>query len=133
MRMRPWSGSSTKIGTALSASFIGLDVYGRSKEGESLATAVPKAVVTNAIYSAIPGGIPTMLAITGATALPSIADGIDRQRNMLDRRKGMMNNSYKENDAQLQALSQGMMRMNQASNQNSMRLATQAQSRYQTY
>lgn len=124
---------SLSAGGVIGVGFVGLDTYGRMSQGESVATALPKALVTNAVWAAMPGGYIGAAALMGVQVLPQAMDTLSQGQQNLNKNKRMMNGYYQENDAQLSALSRGMDRMQQARGVRSAQMMNHAKGRVQAY
>lgn len=128
------SGMAKKLaGGALSYGFIGVDSYMRMKDGESAPVAVGKAVLTNAAFSLLPGGIIGAVALGGIMAAPAMASEMNRAARGMNGQKQMFHNNFQETTSQVNMLQTGMSRMNDSRTQLTRQMANHARGAAKAY
>ncbi len=105
-------GSS--LGGPLNVAFVGVDSAMSMKEGDNAAVAVGKALLTNAAFSLIPGGIVGAGILGAAMAAPQIKDQMDQAAGNLNKKKQSFASTFQETESQLTMMQQGIGRMQDA-------------------
>lgn len=93
-------GRLAKLNGAMAAGFVGLDTYMNMQEGDSMPVAAGKALLTNAIWMAVPGGFFTAAAFGVAMATPQILDAVHQGRRNLSRKAQIFGKGFQENEGQ---------------------------------
>lgn len=101
-------------GRILNHGFIGVDTYMRVKDGENLPMAVGKAVLTNAAFSLLPGGIVGGIAVMGAMAAPEIMNAMDGAAGNLNAKKQQFGGDFQESRTQMRSMQTGLNNMQNA-------------------
>ncbi|MCD7910980.1 hypothetical protein KC480_05500 [Bacillus velezensis] len=104
-------GKAGALGGIANVAFVGIDSSMRMQDGESAPVAVGKALVTNAAFSLIPGGIYGAVAVGVATAAPEIMNQLDTAAANLDSKKKQFGGNFQESEPQLTMMQQGISRM----------------------
>lgn len=121
----------------LGGAFVGYDAYSRIKDGENAAVAIGKAVVTNALFAALPGGIVGGLAIGGgvmvASMAPDLYDAVEAKKADLSRKSDSFQTSFEESEGQIANRQQGMQQQQQAEQYALDRMRRHAQGAHSTY
>lgn len=120
-------------GNVLNHGFIGVDTYMRVKSGENLPTAVGKAVLTNAAFSMLPGGIIGGLAVVGAMAAPEMMNALDGASNALNAKKQQFGGNFQGSQVQEQMMQQGLGKMQNARMQATRSMANHARGAQKVY
>lgn len=121
----------------LGGAFVGYDIYSRMKEGEGAVSATAKALATNALFAALPGGIVGGIALTAGVAVASMApelyDTMEAKKAELGRTNESFNTTFEESEGQIANRQQGMVQQRQAEQYALDRMRRHAQSAHSTY
>lgn len=121
----------------LGGAFVGYDIYSRMKEGEGAVSATAKALATNALFAALPGGIVGGLALTAgvtvASMAPELYDTMEAKKAELGRTNEAFNTTFEESEGQIANRQQGMVQQRQAEQYALDRMRRHAQSAHSTY
>lgn len=133
------SGKMTKINKVLGPGFVGVDTIMRVKDGESVPVALGKALVTNAAFNMIPGGmvggIAVMAGISAIQAAPAISRAIEAKQAKMGQ-KGMTfggASKFIGNEAQENMKQQGLSQMDAAANHGLKQIMRHARGAHNTY
>ncbi len=110
-RLKKFGGT---LGGPLNVAFVGLDSAMSMREGDNAAVAVGKALLTNAAFSLIPGGIVGAGVLGAAMAAPHIKNQMDQAAGNLNQKKQSFGGSFRETESQLTMMQQGIGRMQDA-------------------
>ena len=120
-------------GSLLNYGFIGLDSALRIKDGESAPVALGKALLTNAAFSLLPGGLPTMLGLMAVQAAPEIMNQLDVAAGAINAKKRQFGGNFQETESQLTMLQQGLTKMQNARMQAARVMANHARGAQKVY
>jgi hypothetical protein len=120
-------------GNVLNYGFIGVDSYMRIKDGESAPVAVGKALLTNAAFSLIPGGIVGAMGVMGAMAAPEVMNQMDRAAGGLGAKKKQFVGNFEQSETQVAMMQQGLGRMQDARSHAVRRMANHARGAQKVY
>lgn len=120
-------------GSILNHGFIGLDTFMRVKDGEKLPVALGKAVLTNAAFSMLPGGIIGGMAVMGAMAAPEMVKQLDQAAGGLNAKKQQFGGNFQESEAQFGMLQRGVGSMHSARLQATKVMANHARGAQKVY
>lgn len=120
-------------GSILNYGFIGVDSYMRIKEGESAPVAVGKALLTNAFYTMLPGGIAGALAFEGAKAAPEMMMALDQAASGVGAKKQQFGGNFQSTEAQQMMLQSGAQNMHSARMHAARKMASHARGAQRVY
>jgi hypothetical protein len=120
-------------GNILNHGFIAFDSISRVKSGENIPTAVGKAVLTNAAFSMIPGGIVGGMAVMAAMAAPEMMNALDAAAGKLNAKKQQFGGNFQESEVQMNMMQQGMGKMQNARMQATRSMANHARGAQKVY
>lgn len=120
-------------GSMLNYGFIGVDSFMSMKEGESAPVAVGKALLTNAAFSLLPGGIMGAVAIGAVASAPEIMNQLDRATGALDAKKRQFGGNFQESETQMMMMQQGLGNMQNARTHAVRRMANHARGAQKVY
>jgi hypothetical protein len=120
-------------GGVLNYGFIGVDSYMRIKDGENPALAVGKAVLTNAAFSLIPGGIVGALAVGAVASAPEVMNQLDVAAGKIDSKKQQFGGNFQETGTQLNMMQNGLGNMQNARMHATRRMANHARNAQKVY
>jgi hypothetical protein len=120
-------------GGLLNYGFIGVDSAMRMKNGESAPVAVGKALLTNAAFSLIPGGIVGATAVMAVASAPEIMNQLDRAAGGLNAKKQQFGGNFQESESQLQMMQTGVGKMQDARMHATRRMANHARNAQKVY
>jgi alanine dehydrogenase len=103
------------------------------KDGEKLPIAMGKAVLTNAAWSMLPGGIIGMGIATAAMSAPAIIQQMDVAAGKLNSKKQQFGGNFQESEAQFGALQRGASNMQNARMQATRVMANHARGAQKVY
>lgn len=101
-------------GGVLNYGLIGIDTYMNLKEGDSAPVAVGKALLTNAAFSLIPGGVPMALGLSAVAAAPSIMNALDQASFSMTQAKQSFRSDFQSTESQISMLQTGLTNMQDA-------------------
>lgn len=117
--------------------FVGYDIYSRMKEGEGAIAATAKALGTNALFAALPGGIVGGIAITAgvtvASMAPELYDAMETSKANMARTTDAFSTTFEENEGQIANREQGMQQQRQAEQYGLDRMRRHARSAHSSY
>lgn len=117
--------------------FVGYDIYSRMQEGEGAIAATAKALGTNALFAALPGGIVGGIAITAGVAAASMApelyDMMESKKAELSGVTNTFNTTFEENEGQIANRQQGMEQQRQAEQYGLDRMRRHARGAHSSY
>ncbi|MEB2276926.1 hypothetical protein LAV82_23180 [Bacillus sp. ILBB4] len=120
-------------GRLMNHGFIGLDTFMRVKDGEKLPVALGKAVLTNAAFSLIPGGIVGGMAAMAVMSAPDMMNQLDQATSALGAKKQQFGGNFQESETQMYMMQQGLGRMQDARMQATRRMANHARGAQKVY
>lgn len=120
-------------GGLLNYAFIAGDSALRMKDGEAAPVAVGKALLTNAAFSLLPGGILGAVAIGAVMAAPEMMSQLDRSVNVLNSKKQQFGGNFKETEAQVSLMQTGLGNMQNARTHAARRMANHARGAQRVY
>lgn len=120
-------------GNILNHGFIGIDTYMRVKDGEKLPVALGKAVLTNAAFSLIPGGIVGAAAVMGVMAAPTVMNTLDQAAGGLNAKKQQFGGNFQESETQFNMMQRGLGNMQNARLQATKSMANHARGAQKVY
>jgi alanine dehydrogenase len=127
-------GTIAKMGgNVFNYGFIGVDTFSRIKSGESAPVAIGKALLTNAAFSLIPGGIVGVAAIGVAMAAPEIINQMDAAAGNLNNKKKQFGGNFQESETQMMSLQNNVSSMQNARMQATRRMANHARGAQKVY
>lgn len=101
-------------GRLLNHGFIAFDSFMRVKDGESIPVAVGKAVLTNAAFSMLPGGIVGGMALMAVASAPEVMNQLDAAASGLNAKKQQFGGNFQQTEAQMNLLQSGVGNMQSA-------------------
>ena len=117
--------------------FVGYDIYSRMKEGEGAVSATAKALGTNALFAALPGGLVGGIAIgvgvTVASMAPELYDVMEGKKAELSGVTDTFNTTFEENEGQIANRQQGMQQQRQAEQYGLDRMRRHARGAHSSY
>lgn len=126
-------GKAGTLGGIANVAFVGIDSSMRMQDGESAPVAVGKALLTNAAFSLIPGGIYGAIAVGAATAVPEVMNQLDAAASNLGSKKQQFGGNFQETESQLTMMQQGISRMQNARMQVTRQMANHARGAQKVY
>lgn len=120
-------------GNLLNHGFIGLDTYMRVKDGENLPVALGKAVLTNAAFSLIPGGIVGAMGVMAVASAPQIMNMMDQAASNIGAKNQQFGGNFQESEAQMNMLQSGLGKMQDARMMATRRMANHARNAQRVY
>lgn len=132
-KLQKQSKTAKYTGRALNYGFIGVDTYMRVKDGEALPVAAGKAVLTNAAFSMLPGGIIGGMAVMGAMAAPEIMNTLNQAAGNLNAKKQQFGGNFQESESQMMLMQQGIGKMQNARMQATRSMANHARGAQKVY
>lgn len=133
------NGAMGKINKVLGPTFVGVDTVMRVKDGEAVPVALGKALVTNAAFSMIPGGIIGGVAVMGGVAAiqaaPTIARAVADKQARMGQKSMTFGGASKfiGNEGQENMMQQGLSQMDQAANHGLKQIMKHARGAHNTY
>lgn len=128
------SGMGARIGgNILNHGFIAFDSYSRIKDGESAPVAVGKALLTNAAFSLIPGGIVGAMAVGAVMAAPEIMNQLDAGAGAIGSKKNQFGGNYQQTESQMAMMQSGLSNMQNARTHYARRMANHASGAQKVY
>ena len=128
-----------KVNKVLGPAFIGVDTVMRVKDGESVPVALGKAVLTNAAWSLVPGGVVGGLAVMGGMAAVQMAPAIAQAMNQKEAnmgKKGMVfggASNFVGSEGQQNMMMQGLAQADQALSASTQALSGHARAAHKMY
>ena len=133
------TGLGGKINKVLGPTFVGVDTVMRVKDGEAVPVALGKALITNAAFNLIPGGMLGGIAVMGGMAAiqaaPAVSRAIEAKHAKMGQ-KGMTfggAGNFVGNEAQENMMMQGLTQMDAAANHGLKKVMGQARGAHNTY
>lgn len=120
-------------GGILNYGFIGVDSVMRMKDGEAAPIAVGKAVLTNAAFSLIPGGIVGAMGVMALAAAPEIMNQMDHATGALGAKKQQFGGKFQQSESQVGMMRQGLGNMQNAQTHAVRRMANHARGAQRVY
>lgn len=121
-------------GNILNHGFIAFDAYSRIKEGESAPVALGKAMLTNAAFSLIPGGILGFAAIGAAMAAPEVMNQLDQASGAINAKKASFSGGkFQQTESQMALMQTGLTKMQGARTQFARSMANHARGAQKVY
>lgn len=117
----------------LDYAFIGFESRSRMKEGDSLPVAVGKAVLTDAAFSLLPGGIYGAIALGVISATPHVLNALDGARQSLNAKKSQFGGNFEHTPAQVSMIQTGMTNMQNARMHATRQMANHARGAQRVY
>ncbi|MED1301889.1 hypothetical protein P4388_31460 [Bacillus thuringiensis] len=128
------SGVGTRIGgNILNHGFIAFDSYSRIKDGESAPVAVGKALLTNAAFSLVPGGIVGAMAVGAVMAAPEIMNQLDVAAGVMNQKKKQFGGNFQQTESQMSMMQTGLSNMQNARTHFARRMANHAAGAQKVY
>lgn len=124
---------SRTMGGPLNVAFVGIDSAMRMKDGESAPVAVGKALLTNAAFSLIPGGMIGVAAIGAAYAAPQVVNQMDAAAGRINAKKSQFGGNFEQTESQVNMMQQGIGRMQNARAQATRQMANHARGAQKVY
>lgn len=138
-QVRQERGKMQKINGVLGPAMVGVDTIMRVKDGEAVPVALGKAMLTNAAWSLIPGGVVAGVGVMAGMAAFQMAPVIGQAVNAKSAKMGQKElgfggaSKFIGSEAQQNMMSQGLSQMNQASNHGVRAMANHARNAHKTY
>jgi hypothetical protein len=120
-------------GNILNHGFIGLDTFMRVKDGEKLPVALGKAVLTNAAFSLIPGGIVGGMAVMAAMSAPQMINTMDQAAGKINAKKQQFGGNFQQSETQFNMMQRGLGNMQNARLQATKSMANHARGAQRVY
>lgn len=120
-------------GGLLNYGFVGVDSYMRMKDGQSAPVAIGSALLTNAAFSLIPGGIVGAAAVMAVASAPEVMNQLDMAASGLNKKKQQFGGNFQETESQLNLLQTGIGKMQDARMQATRQMANHARGAQKVY
>lgn len=129
-RLKKMGGS---FGGPLNVAFVGVDSAMSMKDGDSAPVAVGKALLTNAAFSLIPGGILGVAALGAAAATPQIKVALDGAARNISAKSQQFGGNFQESESQVAMMQQGIGQMQNARMHATRQMANHARGAQKVY
>ena len=133
------NGKMGKINKVLGPTFVGVDTIMGVKDGESVPVALGKALISNAAFSMIPGGIvggaAVMAGMAAIQAAPAISRAVAAKQSQMGQKSMTFGGAgnFVGNEAQENMMQQGLSQMDQAANHGLKQIMRHARGAHNTY
>lgn len=121
------------LGSGLGYGFVAFDAYSRMQEGENAAVATGKAVLSNAAWMMVPGGVPAMLGLSALQMAPEISHAVDAAKAGVSQRKTMFGGGFQQTQGQQYMQQMGLQSIMNARSNASAVMANHARGARKTY
>lgn len=126
-------GGMNLAGNALNYGFIGLDSYMNMKDGKSAPVAIGQAVLTNAAFAMMPGGLLGGIGLMAVASAPEFMNQLDGARGRLSNKKQNFGGDFENTQSQMALMQQGLGNMQNARTHANRAMANHARGAQRVY